>query len=109
MVLAFGHRALLGQGTKCPPCQVRSAGRVAWRGSLRCGLGGTVLVSNLLGVHLRAHLCPRVPGLKLPEQCFLVGLRLDVSGGWVLLQECLKALSLYRFDAVFVEPLLRER
>jgi len=25
------------------------------------------------------------------------------------LQECLKALSLYRFDAVFVEPLLRER
>ena len=37
------------------------------------------------------------------------GLRLDLSDGRVLLQECLKALSLYRFDAVFVEPLLCER
>jgi hypothetical protein len=71
LVLAFGHRTLLGQATKCPPCRVRSAGRAAWRGSVHCGLGGMVLVSNLLGVHLRAHLCPRVPavlpGLKLPE------------------------------------------
>src|SRR5260370_36214434 len=71
MVLTFGHRALLGQGTKCRPCRVRSAGRVAWRGSLRCGLGGMVPVSNLLGAHLRVHLRPpaplRRPGLKLPE------------------------------------------
>ena len=56
LVLAFGHRALLGHGTKCRPCRVRSAGRVAWRGSLRCGLGGMVPVSNLLGAHLRVHL-----------------------------------------------------
>src|SRR6266849_10428730 len=67
MLLALGHRALLGQGTKYPPCRVRSAGRVTWRGSLRCGLGGVVPVSSLLGAHLRAHLCLRVPprpGLK---------------------------------------------
>jgi hypothetical protein len=33
-----------------------------------------------------------------------------LGGGWVLLlQECLKAFLPYRFDAVFVEPLLRER
>jgi hypothetical protein len=54
-----------------PALQVRSAGRVAWRGSLRCGLGGMVPVSNLLGAHLLVHLRPRVPlrrpGLKLPE------------------------------------------
>jgi hypothetical protein len=31
------------------------------------------------------------------------------AAAWVLLQEYLKAFPLYRFDAVFIEPLLRER
>jgi hypothetical protein len=50
-------------------CRVRSVGRMAWKGILCCGFGGIVAVSNLLGVLLRAHLCPRIPavlpGLKL--------------------------------------------
>jgi hypothetical protein len=108
MVLAGGHRALLGHDTTCPPCRVRSA---VCSGSSRCKFRGTVSVSNLLEARLRVHLCPRVPGrpsLELPEQCFMVDLRLTVRSGWVFLQGCLKTW-LWRFDAVFVEPLLCER
>jgi len=57
-----------------------------------------------------ARFLAALPGLKLPEQCFLVGLRLDVSGGWVLLQECLKAFVAFTGSTPwFVEPLLCER